>query len=210
MIGDMVASRALAPRQRARVQEEFTDLIDDLNRAHASELAAKFVITLGDEFQALFRRGDGLPRLIWKLEQAFTTRRLRLGFGYGLIYTSMGEYAINVDGPALHHARASLENAKHDSLEGGVFTGFGETMDAALNGLARVLHHQRATWPTRQREVVERLSAGCKGVDIARELGISKQAVSRYASLAGWEAYAEGERGWTALLCSLEGAPDTP
>src|SRR5690349_9832962 len=121
----MVASRALAPRQRSRVQEQFTELIEGLNRSYEARLAAKFIITLGDEFQALFHSTEGIPELIWKLEQTFTARELRLGFGYGLIYTSVKEYAINVDGPALHHARTSLENAKRESLKGGVFTGFG-------------------------------------------------------------------------------------
>jgi len=54
-----------------------------------------------------------------------------------------------------------------------------------------------------QREVVTRLHDGRKGTDIAQKLGITKQAVSRYASLAGWEAYSEAEQGWSALLRTL-------
>jgi hypothetical protein len=91
-------------------------------------------------------------------------------------------------------------------LRGGVFAGFGATLDPALNGFARVLYHQRATWPAQQREVVIRLHEGRKGTDVARELGITKQAVSRYASLAGWPAFHEAEQGWSTLLRSL--APD--
>jgi hypothetical protein len=174
--------------------------VETLNRLYREHVRAKFVITLGDEFQGLLRTPSIIPSLVWTLERRFTARALRLGFGCGEIHTSIKEYAINLDGPALHNARAAIETAKRRKLQGGVFTGFGPTLDPALNGFARVLYYQRANWPARQREVVERLNEGRKGIDVAQELGITKQAVSQYASLAGWEAYSEAEQGWSALL----------
>ena len=209
VIGDMVASRALPRSGRSRAQEEFTALVDMLNQLYREHLRAKFVITLGDEFQGLLRTPSIIPGLVWTLERRFTARVLRLGFGYGEIHTSIKEYAINVDGPALHSARAAIESAKRRKLQGGVFTGFGPTLDPALNGFARVLYYQRARWPAQQREVVERLNEGRKGIDVAQELGITKQAVSRYASLAGWEAYVEAEKGWSALLGTVATAGKT-
>jgi hypothetical protein len=203
LIADMVRSRSLPPARRSRVQEQFTRFIDTLNRLYRGQLRAKFVITLGDEFQALLSDPEIIPDIVWKMEQLFTARKLRLGFGWGEIYTSIKEYAINVDGPALHNARSSIERAKRQELQGGVFTGFGPWMDPALNGFARLLHHHRNRWPERQREVITRLHDGCKGVEVARELGITKQAVSRYAALGGWDAYLEAEQGWTAILRTL-------
>ena len=199
----MVASRQLSRRRRSRVQEQFAALIEELNQLYREQLQAKFVITIGDEFQALLRAPEMIPNLVWTLERRFTARPLRLGFGFGSVYTAIQEYAINIDGPAFHNARASIEAAKRHSLQGGVFTGFGAGLDPALNGFARVLEHQRATWPLRQRAVVGRLYDGRKGIDVARELGITKQAVSRYASLAGWDAYIEAEQGWRSLLGQL-------
>ena len=203
LIADMVSSRALSPSGRARVQEKFTSLIEGLNRLYKADLQAKFVITLGDEFQGLLRNPQIIPQLVWTLETSFTARQLRLGFGYGTIHTSIKEYAINLDGPALHNARASMDHSKRRDLRGGVFTGFGPALDPALNGFARVLYHQRANWPDRQRAVIMQLHEGRKGTEIAHELGITKQAVSRYASLAGWNAYLEAEQGWSALLRTL-------
>src|SRR5438067_1732709 len=100
----MVASRSLSPSKRSRVQEEFTKLIARLNRLYRRHLRAKFIITLGDEFQGLLRDPEIIPHLTWTLEQLFTARELRLGFGFGRIHTSIKPYAINVDGPALHNA----------------------------------------------------------------------------------------------------------
>jgi hypothetical protein len=200
----MVASRSLSPSRRSHVQEDFTQLMAQLNRLFRPHLRAKFVVTLGDEFQGLLHHPEVIPELIWTLEQRFTARPLRLGFGFGKLHTSIKEYAINVDGPALHNARASIECAKRRRLFGGVFTGFGRTLDPPLNGFARVLYQQRKSWPAQQRVVVTRMHDGQKGTDIARSLGITKQAVSRYASLAGWDAYLEGEEGWRTLLGTLK------
>jgi hypothetical protein len=204
LIADMVSSRSLSAARRSRAQKEFTGLVDGLNRLYRKQLRAKFVITLGDEFQALLSTADVIPKIVWGLEHHFTARELRLGFGYGRIHTAIHEYAINVDGPALHNARSAIEKAKDGGLRGGVFEGFGPDRDATLNGLARVLHHQRVSWSSRQREVVALLHEGRKGIEAAADLGITKQAVSRYAALAGWEAYREGEEGWTAALRTLQ------
>src|SRR5260370_32990232 len=102
----MVSSRALSASGRARVQVKFTELIEGLNRLYKADLRAKFVITLGDEFQGLLRNPEIVPQLVWTLEKSFTARPLRLGFGYGNIHTAIKEYAINLRGPALHDARA--------------------------------------------------------------------------------------------------------
>jgi hypothetical protein len=203
LIADMVSSRDLSPSKRSLVQEDFTRLIEGLNRLYKDDLRARFVITLGDEFQGLIANPQMIPQLVWTLERRFTARPLRLGFGYGSIHTSIKDYAINLDGPALHNARAAIERAKHHDLRGGVFDGFGQALDPALNGFARVLYHQRANWPARQRAVIMQLHEGRKGTEIARELGVTKQAVSRYATLAGWNAYLEAEQGWSALLGTL-------
>ncbi len=191
--------------QRAVVQEQFGQLIDSLNRLYGEDLRAKFVITLGDEFQAILQSPRIIPHLVWTLEERFQARQLRLGFGFGSIYTAIQEYAINVDGPSLHSARFAIEAAKRKDLRGGVFSGFGPVFDPVFNGFARVLYHQRASWPPRQREVARHLHRGEKGTDIAVRMGITKQAVSRYAMLAGWEAYREAEQGWTAVLETLPG-----
>jgi hypothetical protein len=64
----MVSSRTLSASGRARVQEQFTELIKGLNRLYKDALQAKFVITLGDEFQGLLRNPQIVPELVWTLE----------------------------------------------------------------------------------------------------------------------------------------------
>jgi len=203
LIADMVKSRELSRAERPGVQVSFSEFIGELNRKYRHAILARFVVTLGDEFQGLLCEARVLPNLLWDMHYKFQMRALRVGVGFGLIDTPMGRNAINIDGPALHHARNAIDFAKKEKLLGGVFSGFGERNDAAFNGFARLLQHHRSRLKRQQRRVIELLRQSHTQTAIAEELGVSRQAVSLYARAAGWEAYHEGENGWRALLAEI-------
>ena len=200
LIADMVKSRELSRAERGDVQVSFSEFIDELNRKYRHAILARFIITLGDEFQGLLSDAGVLPDLMWDMHYKFQLRPLRVGVGFGLIDTPIGRNAINIDGPALHQARNAIELAKKEKLLGGVFSGFGERYDSAFNGFARLLQHHRSRLKRQQRRVIEYLRESLTQTAIAGELNISRQAVSLYARAAGWEPYHEGEEGWRALL----------
>jgi hypothetical protein len=199
----MVKSRELSRAERPEVQVSFSEFIGELNRKYRPAIVARFVITLGDEFQGLLSDPGVLPDLLWDMHYKFQIRALRVGVGFGLIDTPIGRDAINIDGPALHHARNAVDLAKKEKLLGGVFSGFGNSYDLAFNGFARLLQHHRSRLKRQQRRVIELLRQSLTQTAIADELGVSRQAVSLYARAAGWEAYHEGEDGWRALLSQI-------
>ena len=61
--------------------------------------------------KALFQTSTVLPDVIWKSEEDFSDRQLRVGIGLGSLDTPLQPYAINIDGPALHNAREAIEVA---------------------------------------------------------------------------------------------------
>ena len=200
LIGDMVASRELEPTQRADTQERFTAFVDGLNRRYKAGLLAGFIITTGDEFQGLIDDPAVLPDVIWDADTGFHDRVLRLGVGHGRLDTAVGEYAINVDGPALHRARDAINLAAKDGDLGGVFRGFGSDFDMLLNGLARMLWFHRSQRTEQQMRVMGMLRRGMAQVEIAEELGLTRQAISDHVRAAGWTAYQEGEKAFRAAL----------
>ena len=204
VIGDMIQSRELARAERSSTQREFNKLIADINRQFRPRILASFVITLGDEFQGLLHDGTVIPALIRRIEQ-FSPREFRLGIGFGTIDTAIQKEAINVDGPALHNARAAIDRAKKKDLRGGVFVGFGSQLDRAANGYARILRHLRDWMTQQQRRVLDLLSSGLQQSDVAKRMKISKQAVSQHAAAVGWPAYRDAEVGWSALFERLAG-----
>lgn len=198
VIGDMVQSRLLTGSARAAAQVRFTALVAALNRKFRNDIASKFVITIGDEFQGLLCETHTIPELVWAVED-YKPRNIRLGIGLGVLHTRLRPQALNIDGPALHWAREAITRARRERMLGGVFAGFGEH-DEVLLGFAQVLRHLRANWTDRQREVVTLLRQGHNQTEAAVRLGISRQAVSERAVSAGWDAYRYAEAGWRRAL----------
>jgi DNA-binding CsgD family transcriptional regulator len=179
--------------------------LKDLNRRFARELAAKLTITVGDELQGLLQGGRVIPDLIRQLETAHADIDFRFGIGRGTLETDLREYAIGMDGPVWHLARAAMDGARASGRLGGVFAGFDGADDLALNGLARLLHHLRSRLTPKQRLILEDLLAGKTQRELAERAGVSPQAISKQARAAGWEAYREGEEAWRAILSRYPG-----
>jgi hypothetical protein len=199
IIADMVKSRELESSQRGPIQERFGELIKNLNTKYRKEVASKFVITLGDEFQGLLTTSTLIPDLIWELEENFPERKLRVGIGLGSLDTALQKFAINIDGPALHFARNAIEIAKTKNILGGVFVGFGQ-LDEVLNGISRLLWLHRSNWTLSQRKIAGLLRKGMSQSEVAEQLKITPQVVSKQVSALGWAPYISAERAWHIIL----------
>ena len=140
-----------------------------------------------------------IPDLIWRLEEDFPERELRVGIGLGTLDTPLQKYAINIDGPALHIGRAAIEDAKRTKSLGGVFRGFGD-MDDILNGIARELWFHRSQWTHSQRKIASLLRQGMSQTQVAKKLRIKKQVVSRQALSSGSSQYIAAEVAWRMIL----------
>ena len=210
IIADMVGSREISPDERPQVQHRFAALVDSLNQTFPSQLKARFIITLGDEFQGILHIPTMIPDLLWHIESNFSDKPLRLGIGLGPISTDIPEYAINVDGPALHQARRAIDIAKKDQRMGGVFSGFGSRQDKILNGIARLLWVQRQRWTMSMRRDLSLLRTPMTQTAAAKLLGVSKQAVHDSVERSFWNDYLEGEQALTTMLQTISPAPEEP
>jgi hypothetical protein len=202
VIGDMIASRTLPSDDRKRVQERFTRFIDALNQdeRYGAALVSKFAITLGDEFQCILNDASVLPDLIWDVANAADLPIFRLGIGYGRIDTEIPAYAINLDGPALHNARAAINTAKSEKALGGVFVGFGDETDRVANGIARLLWFHLHKCTPAQCVVLGFLRRGHSQTEIAKLTDRKIQAINSSKDAAGWDAFHAGEQALCAIL----------
>jgi hypothetical protein len=199
MIADLVGSRSVPHSQRSALQKKFGELLADFNLTYRKTIAGKFIITLGDEFQGLLNSAAVIPDLTWRLEEGLPGHKFRTGIGLGKLDTPLQNYAINIDGPALHLARAAIESAKKNKYLGGVFRGFGE-LDDILNGLARLLWFHRSQWTPAQRKIMSLLRQGMSQTQVAKKLRIRKQVVSRQVHASGYSQYIAAERAWRIIL----------
>lgn len=199
LIGDMVQSRALPAAARAKAQQDFSRLVALLNRRFANDIASKFVVTIGDEFQGLLWNAEVIPDIVWLIDSTYGARAVRIGIGYGVLHTPLQKIALNIDGPVLHEARTAILVAHSKRLLGGVFSGFGEYDDVLL-GFAQALRYLRANLTKRQLEAVSLLREGKTQAAAAKKIGVTKQSVSERVVAGGWEPYRLGEIGWRKAL----------
>ena len=199
VIADIVQSRRIVGIDRHDLQKKVEITLADLNRRFVDSVAAKFVITVGDEFQGLLRTARVIPELIRYLETTLPDVKIRLGIGRGDLDTALRKEAIGMDGPVWHAARAAIRSAENDHRLGGVFVGFGDD-DPILNGLARVLYYVRNRLTKKQRTILEQLLKSNNQSTLAKRTGVSPQAISKQVRASGSEPYREAEDGFRALL----------
>lgn len=110
VIGDIIKSKSIV--NRGEVQEQLKSVLDKVNRDYADALASKFTLTLGDEFQGVFRSGNNVLRLLDEIIFNLKPVELRFGIGIGSLKTALDPNAsIGADGPAYWNARKAIEIA---------------------------------------------------------------------------------------------------
>lgn len=197
VIGDIIRSRTLS--DRGEVQKQLEQVLEEVNERFREEIASRFIITLGDEFQGLLLR----PTRVFDLLQWITLRmhpvRLRYGVGVGEISTDIDPYrALGADGPAYHRARGMLEQVKsrekvQQSDCPDLLYDSGCPEDGIINALANLCWSLEKGWKPGQRRIVAHALEGEKTHrDIAEALMLSRSTVSRTLHKSLYYKYRSG------------------
>jgi hypothetical protein len=209
LIGDLVASRLNA--DRAGVQAALGALLADLNRELGPEvLAAPFVLTAGDELQALFRIPAPAVGAVQELTDALAITPLEqpIVFGLGLGSLSTGalppppaqaESAALLDGPCFHQARAALERAQK-GRGWAACGGFGDDYDRVLDGLFELMGAIRGGWTAKQRLYAMERRRLDQQKEVAEQHRVSPSVVSESLKAASFDAILRGEEAARVLL----------
>ncbi|AUD65646.1 hypothetical protein BK011_08055 [Tenericutes bacterium MZ-XQ] len=112
LIGDIMSSKSL--EERTRIQEKLENYLNILNEKYEGVMKKKLAITLGDEFQALFQKGNFLLEIIHKIELEMYPTKLRFGIGIGNIVFDHGylDSPYKSDGEAWWNARRAIDDVK--------------------------------------------------------------------------------------------------
>lgn len=195
VIGDVVASRRA--EERSQMQERLGKALAAVNAEFESLVVARFLITIGDEFQGLLERVGDIDRLLSRVRSRANPAELRFGLGFGGLATPLREQAIGMDGPCFHRARAAVERAK---VRGTALEVEAGRANPALDIYSLLYSELRRRWTQRQRRVLDLAQTGLEGVEIARSLDISPSAVSQHLTAAGHDAVSQATGVWLAVL----------
>lgn len=197
IIGDIKQSKKI--ENRYLVQEKLNKVLNHINETYETDISAKFMITLGDEFQGLLHEGENVFNIIEEIQREMFPVQIRFGIGVGTITTDINpEMAIGADGPCYYKARAAIEflkrnNQKNKTYLTDVHIEFDESNDSVkemLNTIFSLLTIIKNKWTNRQREIIYDLIRNQSGQEkCAKRLGIAQSSVQRGLTNANYYAY---------------------
>lgn len=197
IIGDIIDSKSLSDRKK--VQAKFKKTLDEINQNYDFDIASKFTITLGDEFQGLLKKKRHAITIILEIERMMLPTKMRFGVGIGEISTNINfEQSTEIDGPAYHRARAminELETRKNQYLKpaGNILLASQEEQKEIyqlLNSILSVTAALKSNWTSKQKEVIEAYRLNDENQSRAAEnLGIAQSSVSRGLSNSNYFTY---------------------
>lgn len=188
IIADLVASRRLPAR--AQFQRRLKTVLQGVNARAGRALASPYTLTLGDEFQAVYRDAATVFADLMSIQAQIAPVQARFALATGPLATTVNAaQAIGMDGPAFHRARALLERLKDERRLFGVQTT--DAPDWTLPGGAlAVLSGITEGWLPKRFEVFAGLLAGAGRPELAKKTGITVRAVNkniRAADLDEWK-----------------------
>jgi len=199
VIGDIIKSRSITNREE--VQEQLKSILDKVNRDYADALASKFTLTLGDEFQGVFRSGNNVLRLLDEIIFSLKPVELRFGIGIGSLKTALDPNAsIGADGPAYWNARKAIEIAHKNNDYGRAnielcADGEHELVDL-VNQILKLTAFQASGWRESQIEVYRLIleqginsPAQINHQELAKLLNIQASSLTRRFESSGIKRY---------------------
>lgn len=177
LIGDIVHSRNV--NDRNALQRKFSAACARLNaEAERLGLVSPLTITLGDEFQAVFKTSTRLWECILRLEAAMAPLEIRFAVGVGTITTAIrNDSAIGMDGPAFYATRAAMDQLRK---AGGRYHLAGLLADEVfINAVLALLGRNRMKWRASRVLILASLLQGKTVSEISKLTKTSEQAVYR-------------------------------
>jgi hypothetical protein len=198
IIGDIIESKAM--QDRSDVQRKIKKILDEINEKFKNDIAARFTITLGDEFQGLLKSSKHLMEIINHIKLKFYPNKLRFGIGFGEMYTDIiAEHAIGSDGPAYYAARKAIEdikksNNKYEQPDQDIQIYNYDEVDNykfdLLNTTLSLCTLIEKGWTDKQREVITHLLFEDKSQrEIANTIGLKQSSVQRRLTTGGYFTY---------------------
>jgi hypothetical protein len=188
VIGDIVDSKQLAAR--GEFQTKVAAALKTAGTRNVS-LVSPYTITLGDEFQAVYKNADRLFLDIFSILRDIYPVQARFAIGVGDLSTPVNrKQALGMDGRAFYRAREAIIDLKESSFlirAQGAPTLLGPPhfdVWQLTNHLLNLMSHKVAAWEENRLRILCGLLAGRSVGELGDELGISKVAVYKNINAA--------------------------
>lgn len=215
IIGDIIASKMIL--NRSEVQNHLKKVLDQVNEEYKSDIASRFSITLGDEFQGLLHSAEHLFELLDMIQFQLYPTKIRFGIGVGDMNTEIiQETSMGSDGPAYWSARTAIEKI-HEKNDYGNSKMLMQKYNAsteeevlldAVNKTLKLCDRYANSWTKSQYEFVRKIIVAYRYGDngeynqreLAQKLEISPQLVNSKVKNTGISVYVNTKCGLENVL----------
>lgn len=211
IIGDIKNSKQIDDRNS--IQKSLKSILTKLNIKYSDDIASKFMVTLGDEFQGLLNFGDNLMNMINEIESIMYPIEIRFGIGVGEITTDIdAQFPLGADGPAYYNARYAIEFLKNSEKKNKMaksnimikLNKENELSEKMLNTIFSLLTVTKSGWTHRQREVIrDYIAHGDSQMNVAQRLGITQSSVQKNLSNADYYTFKEAVDEVSCVLSTI-------
>lgn len=162
IIGDIKKSKTYSMEERMRIQNNLNLILEEVNIKYKNVLASKMVITLGDEFQGLFKTPKQLFEIITYIYTSLGDVSLRFGIGVGELYTKTNTSSIGMDGPVWWNARKNIDIIKEHYEYGQTKTfmyisGLEERLETLINSELILISSIISKWSLEDKKFVNKI-----------------------------------------------------
>jgi hypothetical protein len=181
LIADLVDSRAVP--ERATFQEELKALLRQVSADAAPRLLSPLTLTLGDEFQAVYRSfEDVLPDLV-RILAGIAPVRARFALAVGPLSTRINPLAaLEMDGPAFIRARELMQELKSQPRSV-IQVGWVDGPDPGLaNAALAMLSGMMEGWKPGTLVLLQHQLAGRSVEEIARLMAMTPRGVYKHVA----------------------------
>ncbi|MFA6468917.1 MAG: SatD family protein [Bacteroidota bacterium] len=207
IIGDINKSREL--RNRNKAQLLFGDAINAINKEFEREIASKFLITIGDEFQGLLNTPAMSYHIVRRFQDIMKDIPFAFGIGIGTLATKVNpQSAIGMDGECFYRARAALIAAKKSGQE--VLYDFDHPSSHLVNLTIGVIERRWKKAGEKQKLIMKLHKMNKSQTEIAEIVKTSQQNISKTISSRSVKELDELVEGLLRYFQSFEKIQVTP
>lgn len=116
IIGDIINSKKILDRNV--VQRKLDNTLQSINKSYVNDIASRFAITLGDEFQAILYDSTKIFEIITRIDLEMIPTKIRYAVGYGEITTDFKDNSLGMDGSSWWNARNTIDEIKQKHERG--------------------------------------------------------------------------------------------
>lgn len=186
MSGDVISSRRI--KNKESFQERLEKICDSVNRDYSANLYAEYKILKGiDEIEGVLLNISKMYEIITSILEQLYPYSMRFAFVFDSIDTAIETHdASRMDGPAFHKVSDLIKNLKESKLIFAMSTG-NDITDNLISGQINSILLLKKNWSANQRLIVRKYKETNNQNEVAKELGITQQAVSKALKRSMWK-----------------------